>query len=129
MSAVKEIVNREDIKLLVNDFYQAVLCDDLLGPIFEHYDLDWSKHLSTMYDFWDSIIFASGIYKGNPLKSHLDINLETPLISEHFERWISIFVSTVDNHFKGEKAETIKKRATMAANLFYSKIKGIKNDI
>jgi truncated hemoglobin YjbI len=35
---MKEIAEREDIILLVNDFYEKVKPDSLLGPVFAHVD-------------------------------------------------------------------------------------------
>ena len=42
----KEIENLEDIKLLVNGFYDSVRKDELLSPIFNKIIVDkWPEHL------------------------------------------------------------------------------------
>lgn len=120
----KELEGLNDIKLMVNDFYQTVLCDENLGPIFDYYDLDWSKHLDTMYSFWNSIMFSAGSYRGNPLKTHFEVDRETPLNKTHFEIWLKIFNETVDKYFHGEKAEMIKYRAAMQAKNISARILG-----
>jgi hemoglobin len=57
----KDIIDRTDIENLVNRFYDKVKKDDLIGFIFNDVaKLDWEKHLPTMYDFWEGIIFFRG---------------------------------------------------------------------
>lgn len=119
----KDILTRQDIQKIVNSFYQKVQFDDLLGPIFDHFDIDWSLHLSKMYDFWDSIIFTSGLYKGNPLSAHIMVTDQIKLSETHFEKWLEIFNETIDEFYQGEKAELIKKRAGLMSKFMYSKIK------
>ena len=49
----KEIENLEDIKLLVNGFYDSVRKDELLSPIFNKIIVDkWPEHLEKMCRFW-----------------------------------------------------------------------------
>ncbi len=49
----KEIENLEDIKLLVNGFYDSVRKDELLSPIFNKSIVDkWPEHLEKMCRFW-----------------------------------------------------------------------------
>jgi hemoglobin len=115
---MKDIENKADIELLVNTFYRQVRQDDLLAPIFENTIPNWEAHLPTMYDFWDSMLFGSGTYKGNPFAKHIPL----PINESHFERWIGIFIQTVDNQFIGEKAEEIKTRAASIAKVFAFKL-------
>ncbi len=41
---------------------------------------------------------------------------------EHFQRWILLFNETVDELFKGEKAELIKQRALSISTVMQIKI-------
>ena len=57
----------EDIKLMVDSFYDKMNQDDLLSPVFnEHAKIDWETHLPKMYNFQDTILFSRGDYKGSP---------------------------------------------------------------
>ncbi len=48
-----EILNLEDIKLLVDTFYDRIREDKLLGPIFDERIQDrWLIRLENMYMFW-----------------------------------------------------------------------------
>ena len=51
-----DILTREDIKLLVDRFYDKVQSDPLLGPVFSH--VDWPHHLPIMYNFWSSMLLG-----------------------------------------------------------------------
>src|SRR5688572_4242998 len=98
----KDITTREDIKLLVNRFYEKVNKDSLLSPVFSH--VDWPHHLPIMYDFWSSMLFGDQTYRGNPFQKHLPL----PIKSQHFEQWLKLFTETVNENFAGEKAEEVK---------------------
>jgi hemoglobin len=119
----KDIHNREDIVLLVDTFYKQVALNKQIGPIFTDVaKVDWSHHLPKMYDFWESILFGKAIYKGNPMLTHFALNEQTPLQTEAFETWKSLFFQTVDDLFKGENADLIKQKAQSIADLMHFKI-------
>lgn len=64
-----DIRNREDIKLIVDAFYEKVKKDDEIAFFFsEIIAVEWEKHLPIMYDFWENVLFHVGIYQGNPTK-------------------------------------------------------------
>ena len=115
----KEILNLDDIKLLVDTFYDRVRADHLLGPIFDNVIQDrWPKHLDTMYRFWQTVLLDERTYSGAPGVKHLTL----PVTGEHFEHWIKLFYATVDELFTGEKAEEAKWRAAKMAEMFAYKI-------
>jgi hemoglobin len=112
----KEILERADIKLLVDKFYDKVKSDELLRPVFSH--VDWPHHLPTMYNFWSSMLLGDQSYIGNPLQKHLPLRVG----KNHFSRWLEIFKETVDETFGGEKAEEVKMRAASIAEIFQFKM-------
>ena len=111
-----DLTTRQDIQNLVDRFYERVQADMLLAPLFSH--LDWPKHLPVMYNFWSSLLLGDQSYKGNPFEKHINL----PIGEEHFSRWLKLFTETVDENFKGEKADEIKSRARGIAQLFQHKI-------
>lgn len=116
---MKDIENRSDVKLLVDSFYNKVNEDELLGPIFNKVAaVNWDEHLPKMYDFWDTLLFASQTYKGRPFDAHMPL----PLSEEHFTRWLSLFTSTVDELFEGEIANEAKTKAGNIAGIFKFKM-------
>lgn len=117
-----DISDREDIKLLVDRFYDKVKSDDVIGFIFTDVaKVNWDKHLPVMYDFWESVIFFTGGYNGNPMATHRSLNNMVKLEPRYFKRWIRLFTSTVDQYFEGDKAELAKQRAVSIATVMQIK--------
>jgi len=112
----KVIGSRDEVKLLVNSFYEKVKHDELLAPVFAH--VDWPHHLPIMYNFWSSVLFGDMSYNGNPFSKHKEL----PLKREHFSRWIKLFLETVDSEFSGAVAEEAKNRAQTIAIMFQHKM-------
>lgn len=116
---MNDISTREDIILLVDSFYDKVNKDSLLSPVFNDVAaVNWEHHLPKMYDFWESLLFGKQIYKGRPFDHHAPL----PVSEKHFDRWIKHFTKTVDELFKGEKAEEAKAKATNIAGVFQFKM-------
>lgn len=114
-----DIRNLEDIKVMVNSFYDQVKIDSLLAAIFfERIPGDWREHLDVMYRFWNAALFNVREYTGNPFRKHMYL----PLQQRHFERWIELFYKTVDENFSGPVADEAKRRAMIMAHTFYSRM-------
>ena len=119
----KDIENRNDIELLVNGFYDKVKEDKMIGYIFNDIaKVRWEHHLPVMYDFWESIIFNKNTYSGNPMIVHTKLNEKTPLTQQHFNQWLHLFTSTVDELFAGKNAEVTKQRAASIADVIQIKV-------
>jgi hemoglobin len=107
-----DIATRNDIVQLVDRFYERVQADGRLGPIFSDVAaVDWSAHLPKMYDFWESVLFGTVAFKGNPLAVHRALARLTPLTAHDFDAWLALFRMTVDELFSGPVAEGAKVRA------------------
>lgn len=120
---MKKIENREDIKLLVDQFYQKARKDELLGPVFNDIaKVDWDSHLPVMYDFWESTLLGNPVYQGNPMTPHIALSKKVALTKTHFDRWMDIFFATLDAHFEGQKAEETKQRVQSIAAIMQHKI-------
>ncbi len=114
----KQIQSPKEIQLMVNAFYANVRKDELLGPIFEkHIEDRWPAHLEKMYTFWGSILLGENSYSGHPFAPHVKL----PIQKEHFQHWLEIFNTTLDELFEGEVAAEAKNRAKIMATLFESK--------
>ncbi len=107
-----DILTRQDIQVLVDSFYKKVEVDKMIGHYFNDVaKVDWAHHLPQMYDFWESILFAKSIFKGNPMKKHMELHHNQPLTTEHFNHWLELFIQTVDSLFIGSNANKIKEYA------------------
>jgi hemoglobin len=116
-----DISNRTDIELLVDAFYEKIKTDPKIGYLFTDVaQVNWEKHLPVMYDFWENILFSTGNYSGNPMVKHKELHGKSPMNASHFEHWVSLFGTTVDGLFCGDKATEIKERAkNIAAAMQY----------
>jgi hemoglobin len=114
-------LNPNALPPFVEAFYLKVRRDPLLGPIFAVIpDEAWPAHLATISDFWSSVLFRTGRYKGNPFGSHLGKGIEPT----HFDRWLALFVQTAAERFGPEDAALLADRAqriaeSLKAGLFF----------
>jgi truncated hemoglobin YjbI len=119
-----DIVGRDDIERLVVAFYRDAAMDDLLGPIFHAAHVDWSVHIPKLVDFWAWQLFGERGYEGNPLRAHEPSHARTPFRPEHYERWLDLFIETLDAHFEGPVVEAAKARATRMAKALRRLLEG-----
>ncbi len=121
-----DIKGRAEIETLVNTFYDRVRGDELLGFIFEKVaQTNWATHLPKMYAFWETVLFRSGGYTGNPIAAHAKLLPQTTMGREQFDRWLLLFRATVDDLFAGERADHIKHCAEDMANVIHSRINAV----
>jgi hemoglobin len=118
MPGKHDILSINDIKLLVNTFYDVAKQDDLIGPVFNAKIQDWDRHLNIMYSFWETVLLDAYTYKGTPFNQHKDL----PINDQHFDRWIQLFSNVVDENFAGPHAENAKLRAKQFGTIFWSKM-------
>lgn len=110
-------VNEDTIRALVHGFYDAVLKDEVIGPIFarEIVPERWPQHLDKMCAFWSSLLLKTRRYEGRPLSPHLRIS---ELSDEHFGRWLSLFRATAAKVFNREDAAAVIGFAERIAHSF-----------
>lgn len=109
-----DILTRDNIKHLIDQFYNKVQQDGLIGVYFtEVAKVDWNHHLPQMYDFWESILFSKNVFNGNPMRKHIELNEKRKLDLAHFEHWLLLFHSTTDELFEGANATRIKEYAAI----------------
>jgi hemoglobin len=122
MNERTDIRDRRDIELLIDSFYAKVKQDDVIGFFFAN--VDWPNHLPNIYSFWESIVFGTAAYRGDPMTAHRHIHEKHPMEHHHFERWVELFKKTTDELFTGINAETVKARADSIARLMEFKVTG-----
>ena len=75
-----------------------------------------------MVTFWSQAILGSGGYTKNLTQIHLDVNAKEHLTPELFQIWLNHFYNSVDENFKGVKAEQIKTQALSIGKIMQIKI-------
>lgn len=119
MKTQHDISTPEDIKLMVDTFYEKVQQNISLDAIFNGFaKVNWENHLPKMYAFWEKMLFGTGTYNGRPFDPHVPL----PVDDSHFSEWVGIFETNIDEHFSGPMAEHAKVRAKNIAHVFASKL-------
>lgn len=125
-----DIRNREDIRLLMEKFYDKLLADESISYLFTDVaKINLEEHFPVLVDFWDSILFQSDTYHKNAMKPHIDLHQQSPLEAHHFKTWLGYFIATVNELFEGEKAELARQRATSIATIMQIKVIELKNKL
>lgn len=124
----KEIENREDVFLLVSEFYKKIRKDPELGPFFNRVIKDWDAHIERLTTFWESSLFITkkleNRYYGNPLQVHIQVDQENhnTITQVHFGLWMNLWFQTLDEYFEGEIAQNAKNRARKMGSFMYLNI-------
>lgn len=119
-----DIRDREDIKILVTQFYNKVRKDDEIGPIFEMVIKDWNTHINRLTDFWETNLLFVKKFKGNPIRAHNEVDnmLNHSITNIHFGIWLRLWINTIDQLYEGKLATTAKNRARTIGTTLFIKI-------
>lgn len=115
MKSQKEIENREDLVLLIDEFYSKLLKDNSISHFFVKLNL--VEHLPKVVDFWAFVLLDENGYHVNVTEKHAHMKLKP----EDFDKWVELFQATVDELFIGEKAKIAKERAQLVSWTMNSK--------
>jgi hemoglobin len=120
---MKDIETTDDVKTMVDSFYDRVNKDEMLSPVFNGVAaVNWEAHLPVMYGFWSNILFSTGEYNGRPFQKHAPL----PINDAHFERWLQLFNQNLDENFEGPKTEIARFRAKTIGAIFSGKMHHMK---
>ena len=111
--------SKENIEFFVDCFYERLLSDEQLSPIFiDIAEVDLAIHLPHIKDYWRKLLLGEKKYQRHTMNIHRKLNAKRPLQPEDFQRWLSFFSDTADAHFAGDRTERAKKVAkAIAANM------------
>lgn len=124
----KDIQTKEDVFLLVSEFYKKIRKDEVLGPFFNNVIKDWPAHIDRLTVFWESSLFMTRKleerYIGNPLAVHINVDEENnhSITQTHFGLWLNLWFETLDQLFEGEISENAKARARKMSTFMYMNI-------
>lgn len=112
-----DICNKEDIELMTRTFYESLLKNESIKPVFDN--LNFEAHIPHIVNFWAFVLLDEEGYNTNVFDKHVNL----PIKEEHFEIWLTHFEKTINDLFEGEKAEVAKLRAQTIAYTFKAKLK------
>ncbi len=129
MSERADIETRDDCERLVRAFYTRALADPIIGFIFvDVAHLDLEAHVPRITAFWETILLGAQSYAGGAFRPHAVLHTRVRLRRGHFERWLWLWSSTVDEQFTGERAELAKSHAIRVATAFHARLDGLPLD-
>jgi len=112
---MKDITSRTDIELLITTFYSELLKSDDIKSVFAN--IDFPAHVPHIVHFWSFVLLDEEGYKTNVFEKHTGL----PIKPYMFDKWLEVWINTIDGLFMGEKADLAKQRATVLAFTFKSK--------
>ena len=98
---------------LLERFYERVRADPMLGPVFTGAVESWPDHMQRLEQFWSSVMFGTGVYKGNPMQAHLQ---HAAVISVGmFERWLQLWSQVTNELLIPQLASVLQQKAARIA--------------
>lgn len=120
-----DIETRADCERLVRAFYGRALTDQIIGWLFtEVARLDLEAHVPRIAAFWEAVLLGGSAYRGGAFAPHAALHAKAPLRAGHFERWLHLWSTTVDELFSGPRAELTKRHAERVARAFHGRLAG-----
>jgi hemoglobin len=104
--------SEDEIRRVVETFYESARADPMLGPIFEARVGDWPRHIARMVDFWSSALLGTARYRGTPLLAHTAL---PGLRAELFTRWLQLFRRSAEGFASAECRERANSLAQQIA--------------
>ncbi len=118
-----DIKDRDDIEKIIKAFYKKVIADDVISIYFtDVIQVNWEVHTPLMINFWENILFFTDNYNGNPMNVHKRLDAVHKMSLKDFHRWNSLFTDTVNELFKGEKANLMKETALNVSAVMQSSL-------
>jgi hemoglobin len=110
----------------VRAFYGRALEDPIIGFIFvDVAKLDLERHVPRITSFWETILLGAQSYGGGAFRPHAELNAKVRLRRAHFEQWLSLWASTVDELFAGDRAELAKAHAVRVGSAFHQRLESL----
>jgi hemoglobin len=122
-TGMSDIETRSDCERLVRAFYGRALVDPVIGWIFvDIAHLDVEAHVPHLASFWETILLGAQTYRGGAFRPHAALHARVPLRAGHFERWLWLWRTTVDDLFAGDRADLAKGHAARVAQAFHARL-------
>ena len=111
-----DLDNRATIEGFVDQFYARVLADPRLAPIFlDVAQIDLDVHLPHIKDYWCKLLLGEQRYRRHTMAIHRRLHARQSLQADDFQRWLALFIATVDAGYAGPRAQRAKRVAAAIA--------------
>ena len=87
-----DLDSRQNIEAFVDLFYERILADELLAPIFmDVAAVDLDVHLPHIKDYWCKLLLGERAYRRHTMNIHRQLHGKRPLGAEDFQRWLNLY--------------------------------------
>ena len=108
-----DLDSREQIAAFLQKFYDKLLQDPVLAPIFlEVAGINIRVHLGHIQAYWEKLLLGEDNYQRHTMNIHRALHGKRALTEAEFDRWLDFYVSTVDENFTGQYADKAKRIAS-----------------
>lgn len=116
---VADLDSEENIRLFIESFYDKVLADALLAPIFTDVAvIDVKVHIPIIIQYWQKLLLGEKGYDRHTMNIHRDVHRKSPFTDEAFDRWLTLFTETAQQEFSGPYTlKAIKIATSIAGNM------------
>ena len=112
-----EIKSVDDIRLMVDVFYQRARKDELLAPIIRKIK-DSAPQREMLYQCWENQILNESLGQDEPFPEHISLMFST----QHLIRWLGLFLQTIDTLYTGPIADKAKVILIRKSEEFQTKL-------
>lgn len=114
-----DLDSSDKIAHFIDRFYQRVLADERLAPIFlDVAEVDLAHHLPLIRSYWEKLLLGGSEYRRHTMNIHRALHARRNLTAGDFDRWLDLFCTTLDETYAGPRAERARQVAThIAANM------------
>ena len=111
-----DLDSRERVEAFVDAFYAKVLVDPVLAPIFlDVAAIELDVHLPHIKDYWCKLLLGESGYRRHTMNIHRELHARRELSAADFQRWLGLFIATVEETYQGPGAERAKRVANAIA--------------
>ena len=118
-SSPPDLDSRQQVEAFVDRFYQRVLADPQLAPIFiDVASIDLAVHLPHIKNYWCKLLLGESGYRRHTMNIHRVLHGKRALTRGDFQRWLTLFEATLDQYYRGPYTEKARRIAgAIAANM------------
>lgn len=118
-TSLRDLQTPADIRRFVDAFYDVLLADAELAPIFiDVAAVDLDRHKPIICAYWEKLLLGGGGYQRHTMNIHRVVHEKRALRADDFDRWLGYFTRVMDATFSGQNAERAKAlAATIATNM------------
>jgi hemoglobin len=117
--ATADLDSPERIRRFVEAFYERLLADPVLAPIFlDVAGIDIRQHFGHIRAYWEKLLLGAEDYRRHTMNIHRALHARRTLCAADFERWLAHFEAALDAGFAGPRAERARAIArSIAGNM------------